>query len=915
MNARTNSQGKTGKGVGARTLQLTLLAGSLLFAGCSSSNNSWTSSQRSGNPSEVGLKDFRESKVPTRQYVVDEANRNQLPDEYLAEARIGLSEIEAALAAARASEIEKDATLREGLAHVSAQRRNAEARERAMLAQAEKLQEQYSAKQNELWTNISSRERSLNSTSEKNAAFIEALRKEAEMAHAELTSRAWQDYTSAKAQVENLKSVRHATLEEGQAMIEEMRENAQATKSRANATVSKLRTQAQSVREQTDARSEELQVQIVSISEQTEAEVSRLTTRANSLKKDAQARFSELVARADAMTEQGSKEEYELRVNSAKTELSKAKAEYERLRNQAETTLERANAEIDRLQAEAEQIAFLGSTNFDHTMSELDSWKKSELAEISKLRSRADRMEKDARAEFVKAEAQARANAARETAAHQSELAESTMKKIIAEAEAEAAKVRTQILDELANRQKQNNVEFAGKTEPAPEEPEDLHTVPASPKVKPVTPRVEPEHIAQFRSSLARVMNLRTNSDAQEMAMNATFEESVSRTEAVRAQFMALSSEKLAVAEAMNTQARAQYADLTTQAEAWITTSQAGYDRALSEADAFRKEMLAEASDLRAEATAGRDYALAQSELLLVEANTVKNTGESEVRALQAALDATKRRGNAEFDRLWVEAESVERSNEALFTQINTQIASAERVLEAEMTKQDRAIASAATIAEANYNESMVHADVFARKSEVEINRMAAQNTLDYTLASAEIDHLRNLSYSTVLKADASVSRMLATARADREQSEAIAEVASAKLRSTSDMKRAEIVASSRSAEAREEAVRALFDARLVQVNSERIRDLTDIYRDDVFKQTNLETSLAQAEAMRSELNQRFAQLKKEQHQLQRSARDNWDHRLANMQRRPQQSPQQPNLQLPEELENVQITTVPTDRD
>ena len=915
MTARRNEQNDSVARKGSRTLQLTLLAGSLLFAGCAGSNSSWTSNNRTSSPSEVGLNDFSQSKVASRDYVNTEATRNQLPDEYLAEARIGLAEIEAALAAARASEIEQDASLREGLAHVSAQRRDAEARERAMLAQAEKVQSQYSAKQNELWTSISSRERSLNSDSEKNAAFIDALRKEAEMAHSEMTSRAWQDYTTAKAQVEKFKSVREATLEEGRAMIEDMHENAKATRSRAQATVSKLRTQAQSVRQQTEARAEELQVQIVSIREQTESEYNRLISRASSMEKDAKARFQETMARANAMTEQGSEEEYDLRINAAQTELRKAEAEYERLRNQAETTLERANAEIERLQAEAEQIAYLGNSNFEHTSSELNSWKKSEQAEISKQRSRAERLEKDARAEFVKAEAQARANAIRETAAHQSELAESTMKKIISEAESEAAKVRSKILEELANRQKQNSVEFAGKTEPAPEQPEDLHTVPEVPKVKPVTPRVEPEHIAQFRSSLARVMNLRSNADALEMAMNATFDESVSRAEAVRAQFMALSSEKLAVAEAMSTQARAQYADLTTQAEAWIVTAKANYDRSTSEADAFRKEMLASASDLRAEATSSRDYALAQAELFRVEANTVKNSGSSELRALEAALDATKRRGNAEFDRLWVEADSVERSNEALFSQINTQIASAERVLEAELAKQDRAIDSALVIAEANYNESMVNADVFARKSDVEINRMAAQNNLDYALASAEIDHLRNLSYSTVLKADATVGRMLATARADREQSEAIAEVASAKLRTDSDMKRAEIMASSRSAEAREEAVRALFDARLVQVNSERIREMTEFYRDDVFMQTNLETSLAQAEAMRSEMNQRFAELKNQQMQLQRSARDNWDVRLANMQQRPRSTPQQPKLELPGELENVQITTVPTDRD
>lgn len=902
----------------ATGLTITLLAGSLLMAGCETSSNWFAGNTSPTPPSELGLQQFGNTTTHARSYFDQEAQQHRLPEQYLSEARIGLAEIESSLAAAKAFDVAQDATLREGLARVSASRSEAQAREAAALAEADKLREQYSAKQEELWAGIASRERKLSSTSEKNTAMLDAMCKERDMVHAELTSRAQNEYSTAQAKIDRLREVRRATANEGEAMLTEMRQQAEATESRAAATVSKLRSEAQSVREQSNARAEQLTVQINSTRKQSKAESARLASDASSLEKNSLAQFNELMARAVALDEQASQEQYELKVSAANTALRKAKAEYERMLAQATNTRERAQAEVERLQGEAENIAYLGEANFKNGTDELNAWKKSEDAEISKIRFRADRIERDARAEFIKAEARARANALRETAAHQNELAEAQMKAIIAEAEHEAARVRAQILEELATRQKQNSVEVTGKTDPdSPDSqlPEGLHEVPEVPTVAEVTPKVEPEHIAGFRSELAKVMQLRASADAQQMALNATFEESQSNLLAVRAQFDALSAEKLAIAEAMTTQASAQFADLTTQANSWLAVADADYERAITNADAFRKEAMAEAAELRAEAAAAREFAVAQAELLRIESGVIAKHGESEARALEAALEATRRRGEAEYNRLWVEADSVEQANQALAHRINAQIASAERVLAAELSKLDRSIDSSIAIAQANYDEAMVHADVFARKTDVEIDRLRSTNDLEFAMASAEIDHLRNLTYATTLKADATVGRVLAEARADREQSEAISDVAAAMVRAQSDMARAEIIASSRAAGAREEAVRATFDARLVQVQSERIREISEAYQDDFYKRANLETSLAQAEAARSQMNERFAQLKTEQHELQRSARQNWDARLATMQRRERTPQMHPQLGLPQPLENAMFTNVPLNRD
>src|SRR5690606_7949119 len=130
---------------------------------------------------------------------------------------------------------------------------------------------------------------------------------------------------------------------------------------------------------------------------------------------------------------------------------------------------------------------------FVQQMGELDAWRKDALAEVENIHVAAIRAESMARNEFVKAEAEARAIALRETAAHQQELAEELQRQIEAEARAEAARVREEILAELARQQQAGKVETSKKTAPQSEQTADLHQVPEQPEVQPVTPRIEPE--------------------------------------------------------------------------------------------------------------------------------------------------------------------------------------------------------------------------------------------------------------------------------------------------------------------------------------------------------------------------------------------------------------------------------------
>jgi len=127
-------------------LKITLLAGSLLLAGCESTSNWFASNTAPTPPAELGLQQFGATTTHTRTHFDQEARQHRLPDQYLSEARIGLAQIESDLAAARAFDVSQEATLREGLARVSASRSEAQARQQATMAQADKLREQYSAK-------------------------------------------------------------------------------------------------------------------------------------------------------------------------------------------------------------------------------------------------------------------------------------------------------------------------------------------------------------------------------------------------------------------------------------------------------------------------------------------------------------------------------------------------------------------------------------------------------------------------------------------------------------------------------------------------------------------------------------------------------------------------------------------------
>lgn len=860
-------------GMGSRLLAL---FGAAVLVGCATTPRSGPTSDR-----QLGLDKPQEPTQQSLRYVARRSREHRLPENYVSEARIGLAGVESRRDTASATEIERDAFYNDKMAHIMARRTAAQSDEQVALAEAQKLKRRYLAEHRLHAAELAARERSAKSNVESNMTLRSAWAKERASIQTDMVSQAEHDFTQAQARLEQLRALRHATENDGRASIDEMIENARATRSRAGATVAALRTESQSVIEQTKARMNELTQRIETVKQQSAANSVRLVANAGATEKTGIARFNELEARAQTLLTQASQEKYELKVALAKSERQKSQARFERNIAGAQSLHEQSLAEIDRLRGDANVTISNADSGFAQQLGKLDAWLKDSSADVSKVIATADRVEQNARAEFVKAEAEARANALRETAAHQDAAAEAQFKTLIAQAESEAARLREQIMSELSRKTQGGSVEFQGKTNLPAERPAGLHDVPQSPIVTEIPARLEPEHVAAFRASLAQVMRERSRATAQQSVLNATYSEQKKKLEAAKQQNLALAAEQHATSDALQKKADAELTENTAQIDAVLAIAKSTYNRSIVEASAYRKEAIAQAADLRANGKEARDSSMAQAVALRKEADVVTNSSKAEVEALVAEVKATQERGQAESARLASEATSIEKSETALAAHIDSQIESAGQTIEAELAKLDRHITSSETISKANYEQALVQAEVLGRITDVEMTRMQAEDELRQSLASAGIERTRDELYATQVKAEAQIERIIARAQADREQTIAQSEADEVSVQSRADIATANAVADRATALARETAVKALFDARIAQVNSERILASASDFLDDSFRRRNTQTALSQARAAREYTRVRLTTLAEEQVKLQRAALEDWDARLA----------------------------------
>lgn len=809
------------------------------------------------------------------------ANKSDLPMVYVSEGKVGVSKVEAVLEEADSFDVQARAELDKKLADSNARLIEVEANISRQLSEAEALRKTYLREYSKALSQISAREAEVEALIERKEADIVSLTKEAESKCSDIITDGLEKFESETARIDQLREIYTAIEVESNAKILEMTEASKATRERASATVSVLEAEAASVQQETHARTDELEEQIKSTKIRTVSEAKRLSVASSTLLLDSAANVKELRMKASTIEANLADEGYEFKL----VEAASAKAEGEAITLEktanVPTRFEKAMAEIDRLRADVTYHQQNSVASFESELAGITAKLDDESNEIKKLYAQSDRSEQVARSEFVKAEAAARAEAIRQTAVHAEVVAEAQKLAIIAEAEAEAARIKQEVIDEIVAKKTAGKVDIDNNTIGISQQSEGLHQVPEVPQVEAVAPRIEPDHIANFRISLAGVMRTRARTEAHELVAEATFAEAKTNLLALKAQEDAVATEKLAIADALEAQARSRFKEIETKMEKELDILDSQYQQRVVQAESFRKEKEAEVLDIHSQAIAFKQIAKARAEQLLAESEAIGVCGRNEIEELETTVWAVDQRGQAQYSKLMTEAKSVSDSQEALALQIDAQIDSAVRYLDAELAKVYNSIESSERIAQADYQESLVQANVQKKKTVAAISKVNAQFTMEHTISKAQIERDKKLAMSQNLRGEAACDRMVAIANTSKLCEDA--NIDADKMTAMADMNiiLTNNTAKRDSAQAYLSAIKARFNARVQQVQAERVVDMAQEHNNMAIKRTDLASALAKATAAREDSSRKFSELKKRQSELQTASVVNWSSKLA----------------------------------
>ena len=809
------------------------------------------------------------------------ANRSDLPVQYISEGKIGVSKVEADLETADAADLQARAEFSKQSADFGARRTELEAQINQKLAQAEALRKMYSKEYSKAMAQISAREAELDALVSLKDANVASLIKESDSKRYDIIASSREKFESEKARLEQLKSIRNAIEVESNAKILEMTENAKATRERANASVLDLEAEAKAIQLETQARVDELDEQIKSVTVQTRSEADRLKVTRDAILKDSAARVKELRAKATTTQENLANGEYQLQLSKAESTKAEAQAKTLEKSATAPTRLEKTLAEVDRLRAEINHHQDTSEANYETMLAEAQSRLEDELNEARKLRVSSDRAEQVAHAEFIKAEAAARAEAARQTAMHAEALAEAQKLQIIAEAEAEAARIKQEVLEEIAAQKAKNKVEIKNNTTVAQQITEEAQQVPEIPQVVPVAPKIEPDYLAKYRTNLAEVMRTRAQAGAYELVSEATFAEAKTNLLAVKKQEDAIAAEQLAIADALEAQARTRFSELEIKTEKEMDVLESKYRQQIVQAESFRKEKEAEVIDLQSQANALEQISDARAKQLLAQAEAITASGENEIKELEVKLWAVQQKGDAEYSKLITEAKSISDSQEALAIQIDAQVESAQKYLQAELAKIDNSVESGTRIADADYQQSMTQVNVLRQRTDAEVNRINAQFTMEHSILNAQIERDKELALSQNLRGEAVCDRMIANAKTTQVCEYADIDAKHATAQADMNIILAANSAKRDAAQVYLDAVKARFNARIQQVRSERLVTSANAHNTNALQRTDLATAMAKAVAAREESSRKLAELQKRQAELQTASMVNWSSKLA----------------------------------
>jgi len=880
-------------GLVSRPLFVTSLVASLAastMVGCS-----WDGASSASRPKANGSQYWTQNRAALADANIDPAaqkgrydeawferagSEEQLPEWYVAEAKLRVNELETERAEAHGEYVAQRADRSRKFAHLDAGLQDAFSREQMAVADAEHLAETYASDAQRVLALVSAREAEIENQANLGDAQIRATIREREAEYEKLRSEAVKGWDQAQAQHQRMKAERTKVANDGHAEIEDMIKIADMTERRTHAKLDAIRAEVQAVSRQSEARGDDLEQQIASASDRIEAQTSRLREQASALEDQSHATAQELRARAAALESGKTGANYEHQVAAADLDFQKVQADAEHLQQKSNATKSEVEAELERRFAFADKFLQVAEANYQQERAAIERERTHGLADVSVMRARADRLEREARADFILAQAQAKAASLREEAAHLSELADAEFEKVRAEAESEAARIQSQVMNQLAEQIKNGQVTFnnreqfqtdLGSDSPAPA-PADVATVPTV---------VEPGHVAAFKTALGEAAMLRAQANAAERTIMADFQEFSTKVETQWATAQARHDEMIAEAQAFQVQGGVNVEELASNAETMIQTGEAEMGFSKADASSIKKEIEAAIINLRAEADATLAKADAAVTQLLSEAKVVQTAGDAEIQSLKARLNAVNRRGSAKVRQLRAEANSLETTQGALIAQMRQEIRSARAILESELARLDQAAESFIQIGEATYEETVASADSFNAKTKALVEQMYAENDAARLAAKADVEHLRTIARADEKIGLGQIERMLAQAEAETNIYASFDTARRAALDAQGRVAEAQLASSLAKSDAREDTVKAVFDTRLASVKADRNRAFARQFVTEAQRNARIAQATAAADAYRQLSSDAIAQLQDKRSKFETAAQQNWDSRLA----------------------------------
>jgi len=810
-----------------------------------------------------------------------EASDIALPDQWLSEAEFGTASIEARRAAAEASKIKAAAEARERQAAAEAALSGAFSTMQGDVAKADLAAGVFDARLNEQRSQINARQHTFQAEGRRREAFLAASISEWQAEVERMRSGAEVSWNNSMARHDQLLAERFAVETRGQATIDKMVQVASLTSTRAGEKVAALRTEAQSTTDATQAMVSELNSTIQSVREQTIARVAELRQQAESTREITFSMVADLNAEADALAEQDIQGEYSMALQNAQVLFEAALAEAANLQGLAIERRTASSAEMQRRFAELEQSENTTSSAYDDAIANIEAGLKETLSKIDVSRAEAQKIEKSARAAFIKAEVDARVAAIIEESTHQTELAEDEFEKISAEAKAEAAAQQTKLYRQIAKDLKRGKVSMNKNKKAKNIAPKNTEAAPEFADAGAKEPVVSPDRIAVFKTGLAKASKLRVQADANET-------KAIAVRDAETASFNAWLEQAGAEHEAWHTrigafgnQSDAEVSTILSKAQNVIADAEAHRERAFVFAESDKMSTMARVASLNAKASALEKKNLARVEQLLAQSATTARNGDSEVRTLEIRRDSTMRRGTAQSRSLLVEADSLEQSQRAVVAQMNGELDAARRILSSELARLDQSAESFIAVASADYEESKVLADTFERISIANTTELASAHVTASKQAAADVEYLGRIADANEISAGAEIDRMVASASAKLSIQESSDIAQRAGIEARERIARAAATEQIALANAEEQVVRSQFDSRIAATIAARDSAYADQYLEQYRDLSRSRQAFADAARYEELAGAALDRLNAAARSFGRTADENWDSRLA----------------------------------